>query len=244
MDHAAILDRLSREPASSYLHPAFETELATKVPDSVRQAERALWDEALAQVLGAGRPSGGIALDAGCGDGEHLAGLAERFERVMGLEPDKRLAGLARERCPGAVPVFGIGLDCGALAEPGIAGGFCFAQCLQVLGHVPCELATAMLSRLASLVGSGRAVLLSVPYTNEFADDFRVSIAGEQQRRVSREEYDAIAARPIPGKLAVRHFSMLSIEAELARAGLRQSWSAPYGWVDYQRANLMILARS
>ena len=129
-------------------------------------------------------------------------------------------------------------------AVPVLAGQLRFAQCLQVLGHVSPAAAAGIVTRLSGWLSPGSSLLLALPYTNEPGDDFRISeVAVAESRRVEREEYDLIADAPQPGTLPVRHFSMPSVLALLAGARLRQEWVSPYGWLSYEHADLMVLAR-
>ncbi|MBI5548864.1 MAG: class I SAM-dependent methyltransferase [Deltaproteobacteria bacterium] len=243
MDYDALLDHLGRAPATSYRYPHRDVDLDCTVHASMRREERALWEEALDRALGGSRVrASGVALDAGCGTGEMLLGLAGRFEHVVGIEPDPRRSAQARERSP-QTPVFTLGLGDPVLGESKLAGSFRFAHCLQVLGHVPCQAAGGLLSSLAGLVEPGGAVVLALPYTNGFEDLFRSSdLATLVGQPMERKAFDEAATLPQSGLLPVRHFSMLSIEPLLARAGLKPVWYAPYGWFDEQTANLIVLA--
>ncbi len=236
-----VLQLLRSVPPSTYLYPDAALALDAMLPATKREGERTLWLEALTRAFGDERPIRGAALDAGCGEGEHLPRLAERFEAVVGLEPDARRLESARRRSP-TVPSFGLELDAPVLADPRLAGSFRFAQCLQVLGHIPCAAAERQLATLARLVEPGGAVLLALPYTNEFGDECRIARATES-RSVSPAEYDAFVPKATEGSLPVRHFAMPSIARLLEQAGLEQVWSAPYGWLNYQLADLMVLAR-
>ena len=60
---------------------------------------------------------------------------------------------------------------------------------------------------------------------------------------MSGEEYDACVAAELPGALPVRHFAMPSVSSLLRDAGLTQQWCAPYGWLSYELADLIVLAR-
>jgi SAM-dependent methyltransferase len=240
---ATLLERLQREPESSFCYPDAAGPIEAKLPASKRESERRLWEEALLASLGSERPARGIALDAGCGEGEYLADLAERFERVLGVDADARRMHAARERHPGAA-VFALDLGAPVLAEPLFEGAFRFAQSLQVLGHVGVARAVELVGRLSRLVSPGGTLLLAVPYTNGFPDEFRISQEGVAESRVvSAEEYDACVAAQEPGSLPVRHFAMPSVSALLRGAGLTQQWCAPYGWLSYELADLMVLAR-
>ena len=241
MDFAALLRQLESAPNSTYRYPDAAAQIEAKLPPTKREAERLLWHDALSRAFGAEHPIAGVALDAGCGDGAYLLELSERFEHVGAGDPDARRVARARERCPG-VPVFALGLE-EALA--GVEGVLRLAQSMQVLGHLSCEGAQRAMGRLARSLSPDGVLLLAVPYTNVFADEFRVSELGvPESRRVPREEYDELASRPRPGALPVRHLSMLSLTALLDGAGLRAEWSSPYGWLNYELADLLVLARA
>lgn len=241
MDLRTLLALLDRLPPSDYLYPDAAAALEARLPASKRESERRLRDEALARAFGAERPARGIALDAGCGDGEHLRDLAARFEAALGLDADARRVALAHERCP-EVPVRAIAIRTGLLPE--LEGQLRFVQCLQVLGHSTCAAAEEILARLSTWLAPGAPLLLAVPYTNAFADDYRISELGEAASRpVEREEFDEAAASPRPGTLPVRHFAMPSVARLLAQAGLAQEWVSPFGWLSYEHADLLVLAR-
>ncbi|HEY3447269.1 MAG TPA: methyltransferase domain-containing protein [Myxococcales bacterium] len=241
MDFPALLEHLSRLPDSPYRYPDAAAAIEAKLPPTKREAERRLWAEALDRSFGQAHPVPGTALDAGCGDGEYLPDLAARFEHAFGLDADARRIAAAHQRCP-AVRCFPLEVSSEALPE--LDGQLCFAQCLQVLGHVSCVGSEKVMSRLAGWLAPGAHLLLAVPYTNEPFDDFRVSELGvAESHRVEREAYDAAADAPRAGTLPVRHFAMPSVQALLAAARLAPEWSSPYGWLSYQHADLMILAR-
>lgn len=243
MDFDSLLERLARLPESPYRYPDAAAGIEAKLPPSKREAERRLWAEALDRAFGgAPHPVPGIALDAGCGDGEYLPDLGRRFVHAFGLDADARRVAVARQRCPD-VPAFAVEVAPDAEALRELAGALRFAQCLQVLGHVPSESARAVVGALTGWLAPGGSLLLALPYTNEPFDDFRVSELGvAESRRVEREEYDAAATSPRPGTLPVRHFAMPSVMALLGEAGLLQDWACPYGWLSYEHADLMVLA--
>lgn len=242
MDFPALIEHLSRLPASPYRYPDAAAAIEAKLPPTKREAERRLWAEAIDRAFGQARPFRGVALDAGCGDGEYLPDLFERFEHVVGLDADRRRVAEAKKRCPD-VPTFP--LEVSPRSDiPALGGRLCFVQCLQVLGHVSCGGSDAVMSRLAGWLAPGAHLLLAVPYTNEPFDDFRISELGvAESHPVEKEDYDAAAESPRAGTLPVRHFSMPSVQQLLGAARLAPEWSSPYGWLSYQHADLMILAR-
>ncbi|MGC4119880.1 MAG: class I SAM-dependent methyltransferase [Myxococcales bacterium] len=242
MDFAALLTQLSHRPASAYRYPDAAAAIEAKLPPTKREAEHRLWAEGLDRAFGPTRPIGGVALDAGCGDGYYLADLARRFEHPFGLDADARRIEDARRRCP-SVPTFPLEIS-GDQDLPELAGQLAFIQCLQVLGHLSCPAAEKVLSRLTGWLAPGAYLLFAVPYTNEPYDDFRISELGvAESHPVEREEYDTAAEAPRAGTLPVRHFAMPSVQALLGTARLSQVWTSPYGWLSYQHADLMVLAR-
>ena len=166
---ATLVERLSREPESTFRYPDAAGPIEAKLPASKRESEKRLWDAALAGTFGPERPAPGIALDAGCGEGEYLPALCERFEHVLGLDADARRAHAARKRHPGA-DTFALDLCAPVLGEPAFAGALRFAQSLQVLGHVRVARAAELVVRLATLLSPGGTLVLAVPYTNGFPD--------------------------------------------------------------------------
>jgi len=237
-----LVERLAREEKSTFRYPDAAGPIEAKLPASKREAELRLWDEALARAVGSERPARGIALDAGCGDGAYLGLLADRFERVVALDADERRAVSARARHP-LVPVFALDLGAKVFEEPALQGVLRFAQSMQVLGHLETARADQVLARLSSTLAPAGTLLLALPYTNARDDEFRISeLDVAQSRQVGREEYDACVRSQTPGALPVRHFSMLSVSALLSGAQLAQSWCAPYGWLSYELADLMVLA--
>ena len=241
MDFLALIEHLARLPASPDRYPDAAAAIEAKLPPTKREAERRLWAEAVDRAFGPQRPVDGLALDAGCGDGEYLAELSDCFEDALGFDADARRVAVSRKRCP-EVPSFA--LKVAPDAVPVLAGQLRFAQCLQVLGHVSTSAAAGLVTRLAGWLSPGSPLLLALPYTNQPFDDFRISeIAVAESRRVEREEYDRVADDPQPGTLPVRHFSMPSVLALLAGARLSQDWTSPYGWLSYEHADLMVLAR-
>jgi SAM-dependent methyltransferase len=240
MDLATVLERLKKLPPSTWRDPDAKSGIEARLPSTKREAERLLWREGLARAFGNDRPIAGLALDAGCGEGDYLPDLAASFTHVVAVDADARRMQRVHEKLP-SVPAFALRPQ-DALAE--LAGELRFAQSLQVLGHLTCADAQAVGQALARSLGAGGAALIAVPYTNVFADDFRLSeLASTDSRVLSREQYDALVADPKPGSLPVRHFTMPSIVALLEAAGLREEWTCPYGWLSYEHADLMVLAR-
>lgn len=68
--------------------------------------------------------SAGILLDAGCGTGKHLAALAAAGYRIVGLDSDRLMLGVARQKTPGA-------LVRGDLRQLPFHRAFCGVLCLE-----------------------------------------------------------------------------------------------------------------
>jgi SAM-dependent methyltransferase len=101
-------------------------------------------------------PPGGRVLDIGCGVGEHMAALAERGYRTLGLEPSSTMRALARAR---GLEVLDAGFEeLAGLDLPPIDGVWCAASLL----HVPLAECPAALAEICRRLPPGGPLYVTV----------------------------------------------------------------------------------
>lgn len=103
---------------------------------------------------------GGLGLDVGCGNGRHLALLADRTDRALGLDASRALLAEARGRLSGARDVTLLQGDAAGL--PLADGGVDVGLYVATIHHLP-DRATrrASLDELARVLTSGGPALVS-----------------------------------------------------------------------------------
>lgn len=219
-------------------------------PHQQREKEAAIWSELVERACGPTRLHPGMALDAGCGTGVHLADLAARFEHVLAVDADP--ARIAALRAAGRADGDRIGcailrLQDAALRDPLLKGQFELVHCIQVLGHVTTSDLALILDTFGRLLAPGGWLLLAVPFTNRDRDDFRVAARqgdGTVRGRSSdQREFDRLLAVPEPGQLPVHHFALPTLIPALRQVGLAIEVERPYNWFSYEHADLMLLAQ-
>jgi SAM-dependent methyltransferase len=243
-----VVASLGAVPASEYRYPDSGEQLEESVfPIEKRPEEHTRWRQMVDRAFGAQRPFSGIALDAGCGLGTHTRALAQTFSFLISIDADPRRVAVA-ERAAGGDPnlsFFAMPLEHLVLAA--LDGVLHFIHCVQVLGHVPQVAVTPILDAFFGILAPGGALFLAVPFTNQAFDEYWMvrALGGGQVSSAwtAPDSYDALARAPQKGLLPVRHFSLPSIQSELARAGLVFEAAQPYNWFDKRRADLFVLAR-
>jgi SAM-dependent methyltransferase len=118
----------------------------------------------MARLGGLGLPSAhGSALDFGCGAGRITLPLAERFERVVGVDIAPSMLDLARRRAAGRTDVeFRLDADGDQSAFAGEAFDLVYTGL--VLQHLPTSAdALACLGRLAAAVAPGGTLVAQIP---------------------------------------------------------------------------------
>jgi 2-polyprenyl-3-methyl-5-hydroxy-6-metoxy-1,4-benzoquinol methylase len=106
-----------------------------------------------------GAVTGGRALlDFGCGQGELLRRLVDRFDRVTGVDVTDKALELSRERLAGSTKA---SLYKYEDHMPGMEGGFDWVTCLDVLEHVKDP--GTVLNELNGLMARGGGLIVTVP---------------------------------------------------------------------------------
>jgi SAM-dependent methyltransferase len=225
--------------------PGVETD-----PHQLREKEVAIWTELADRACGPARPHPGIALDAGCGTGVHLAGLAARYRHLLAVDADPaRIAALrAAGRVDGdRVACATVRLQDAALRDPQLHGQFALVHCIQVLGHVATGDLPLILDTFGRLLAPDGQLLLAVPFTNRERDGFlvatRLADGTVRGRSSDQRECDRLIAAPEPGQLPVHHFAQLTLMAAMRSIGLAIVDEQPYNWFSYEHADMMLLAR-
>ena len=243
-----IVDRLAAaergDDGFRYVEPKPAANIGSD-PHQARTAEAAIWMELIDRASGPLRPHPGSALDAGCGTGHHLAGLAARYRRVLAIDADP--ARVAAVRATGSVACATVKLQDAALRDPLLREQFALVHCIQVLGHVATGDLPLILDTFGRLLAPGGHLLLAVPFTNREHDGFlvatRQSDGSVRGRSSDQRECDRLVAMPEPGQLPVHHFAQLTLMAALRGVGLAIVGEQPYNWFSYEHADMMLLAR-
>jgi len=241
-----MLALLSAEPSSDYRYPDPESELERGFAGA-KPEEREALSGFLEQAVPASRRSQALGLEVGCGQGTYTALLAGLVSRVVAIDPDAaRLAVAEGQGASQTTRFFALELGATAFEAPALRNAFQVVQCVQVLGHVPVEVAAEMVRRIEGLLDPAGSLVLALPYVNGPMDEFWIAGRDEQgahdKLRVSREEFDELAANPRDGVLPVRHFSMPSIDRLLGSARLRANGHRPYNWFSDELADIVVLA--
>jgi SAM-dependent methyltransferase len=219
-------------------------------PHQLRDKEAALWSELIDRACGPLRPHPGLALDAGCGTGVHLAELAARYRHVLAIDADP--ARIATLRAAGRADGDRVGcatlcLQDPALRDPLLQEQFALVHCIQVLGHVATGDLPLILDTLGRLLAPGGHLLLAVPFTNRERDGFlvatRLADGTVRGRDSDQRECDRLIAAPAPGQLPVHHFAQLTLLAAIRSSGLAIVDQQPYNWFSYEHADMMVLAQ-
>jgi SAM-dependent methyltransferase len=224
----------------AYAYPDTDSQMENGVFSfAKREDERLAWEE----LVGQADPR--VALDVGCGLGNHVGPLRARFRTCFFVDPDpRRLAAAARKfgEEPGKW-FFNV-----AIEDVDLPDTFTFVQAVQVLGHLPRLRAERLMTSMARMMRPGALLLIGVPFTGQPFDVF-VSTYYEpgmdkpMPHPVSPQRFDALADHPEEKKLPVRHFSMGTIHSLAATAGLSVVETRPYHWFDELTGDLFALLR-
>lgn len=149
----------------------------------------------------------GAALDVGCGTGDLVRQLAQRFEHVTGVDADPVSVQIAQRLSAG---VGGVELLCGNLMTADLPGRYDVITALAVLHHVPFEPA---LVRLRDLLGpGGTLVVLGLYREDTFVDQAISALAVpanvlmgglNRYRRGSRERPVSMTAPATPASMTL-----------------------------------------
>lgn len=139
-------------------------------------------------------PGGGRVLDVGAGRGRLADRLADRFERVIALEPDPSRAEDCRRAVAGRANVTVV---CADLAGAPLGEGEVDAVvCHHVLQHVPTGAVPTMLAGMRRVLRPGGTLVLVTTLTD--GPDAFVALGRRgkavTQRRISAGEFDMLAA--------------------------------------------------
>jgi SAM-dependent methyltransferase len=142
-------------------YPRIEEEFSAALDESLDPRDS---DMLYDIVAGFGLPAGAVAVDVGCGEGDHAEVLAERFGlSVTGVDPVSRHIELARAAFSGTGVAFVLGT---AESIPVSTGSVDLVWCRDVLVHVA-DLPAAYAEFRRVLRPGGRALVYQM-----FADDF------------------------------------------------------------------------
>ena len=114
------------------------------------------------QLVGAPRSS---ALDVGCGTGDLLDRLAQRFDSVTGVEPDAATEQIAAARFSSHAAVR---IRCSTLAEVALGESFDAITLVAVLHHLPLE---STLGRLRGMLSPGGCLVIVGCYREDTIAD-------------------------------------------------------------------------
>lgn len=171
------------------------------------RGRRSIVLEAVARRLAASRSARSLILDAGCGGGAVLAGLAELGETV-GVEPSPLSRSHALARGAGEV------VDARLEQLPFADGEFSLATCLDVLEHTDDD--RACLRELARVVAPGGALVVTVPAHPRLWS--RHDELNHHRRRYTRSSLVAAASASGWTVERISHFNTLLLPvAALAR---------------------------
>jgi len=150
-------------------------------------------------ILAAVPPGCGAALDVGCGDGMLAAKLAGRCGQVTGIDLDRRMIALARERCAatGSAATF---VRADFLAYPFKDASFDFTCANTALHHMDFAAALAKMARV--LRPGGRLAVVGLA-DNGSLTDWVIGAAGipaDRYYKLTRGEGSAGAPVKAPGQ--------------------------------------------
>jgi len=149
-------------------------------------------------ILAAVPPRCGTALEVGCGDGMLAAKLAVRCEQVTGIDLDRRMIALARERCAASGPSATF-VQADFLAYPFNDASCDFACANTSLHHMDFAAALAQMARI--LRPGGRLAVVGLADNGSLAD-WVIGAAGipsSQYYKLTRGEGSAGAPVMAPG---------------------------------------------